>query len=78
MVKISTVTGVWKLISILIDDFDECKILEEKVTTDVVGFLLCGESESHLVLSDSLRPHGLSSAWNSPGQNTGVDGFSLL
>ena len=30
------------------------------------------ESESHSVMSDSLRPHGLYSPWNSPGQNTGV------
>ena len=27
---------------------------------------------------DSLRPHGLHSPWNCPGQNTGVDCFSLL
>ena len=35
-------------------------------------------SESHLVMSDSLRPHGLYSPWNSPGQNTGVGRLSLL
>ena len=35
-------------------------------------------SESHSVMSDSLRPQGLYSPWNSPGQNTGVDNFSLL
>ena len=29
-------------------------------------------------MSDSLRPHGLSSSWNSPGQNTGVGSLSLL
>ena len=29
-------------------------------------------------MSDSLRPHGLYSPWNSPGQNTGVGSFSLL
>ena len=29
-------------------------------------------------MSDSLRPHGLYSSWNSPGQNTGVDSLSLL
>ena len=34
------------------------------------------ESESHLVLSESLWPHGLYSPWNSPGQNTGVDSCS--
>ena len=28
--------------------------------------------ESHSVMSDSLRPHGLYSPWNSPGQNTRV------
>ena len=30
------------------------------------------ESESHSVMSDSLRPHGLYSPWNSAGQNAGV------
>ena len=35
-------------------------------------------SESHSVISDSLRPHGLCSPWNSPGQNTGVGNLSLL
>ena len=30
------------------------------------------ESESCSVVSDSLRPHGLYSPWNSPCQNTGV------
>ena len=36
------------------------------------------ESESRLVISDSLQPHGLNSPWNSPGQNTGVGSRSLL
>ena len=36
------------------------------------------ESESHSVLSDSLRVHGLYSPWNSLGQNTGVGSLSLL
>ena len=39
---------------------------------------LLSESESHSVESDSLRPHGLYSPWNSPGQNTGVGSLSLL
>ena len=30
------------------------------------------------VVSNSLRPHGLYSPWNSPGQNTGVGSLSLL
>ena len=35
------------------------------------------ESESCLVMSDSLLPHGLYSPWNSPGQNTEVGSLSL-
>ena len=35
-------------------------------------------SKSRSVVSDSLRPHGLYSPWNSPGQNTGVGSLSLL
>ena len=35
-------------------------------------------SESRLVVSDSVRPHGLYSPWNSLGQNTGVGSPSLL
>ena len=35
-------------------------------------------SESHSVVSDSLRPHGPHSPWNSPGQNTGMGSLSLL
>ena len=36
------------------------------------------ENESHLVVSNSLRPHGLYSPWTSPGQNTVVGSLSLL
>ena len=35
------------------------------------------ESESRLVVSDSLRPHGRYSPWNSLGQNTAVGSFSF-
>ena len=35
-------------------------------------------SESCSVMSDSVRPHGLYSPWNSSGQNTGVSSLSLL
>ena len=43
-------------------------------------FLMCliYESESRSIMSNSLRPHGLYSPWNSPGQNTGVGSHSLL
>ena len=33
---------------------------------------------SRSVVSDSLRPHGVYSPWNSPGQNTGVGSLPLL
>ena len=33
--------------------------------------------ESHSVVSNSLRPHGLYSPWNSPSQNTEVGSHSL-
>ena len=39
---------------------------------------IVGESESFLVVSNSLWPLGLYSPWNSPGQNTGVGSLSLL
>ena len=39
---------------------------------------LDGQSESHSVMSDPLRPHGLYSPWDSPDQNTGVGSLSLL
>ena len=44
----------------------------------VTSYYIFGETESCSVVSDSLRPHGLYSPWNSPGQNTGVGSFSLL
>ena len=42
---------------------------------ETAKMLLSGES--CLVMSDSLRSHGLYSAWNSSGQNTGVGSHSL-
>ena len=41
-------------------------------------YTVYSESESCSVLSDSLRPNGLYSPWNSPCQNTGMGSFSLL
>ena len=40
--------------------------------------VLCGAVLSCSAVSDPLRPHGLYSSWNSPGQNTGVGSLSLL
>ena len=43
-----------------------------------LSFKLNNESESCSVVSNSLRPQGLYSPWNSLGQNTGVGSLSLL
>ena len=43
-----------------------------------VRMLKESESESCSVVSEFLRPHGLYSPWNSPGQNTGVGSLFLL
>jgi len=45
---------------------------------NTVCYCIESESESHSVESDSLRPHGLYSPWNSPGQNAGVGCLSRL
>ena len=44
----------------------------------LAGGFFTPESESCSVTSDSLRPNGLYSPWNSPGPNTGVGSLSLL
>ena len=43
-----------------------------------ITFIAVSEHESRSVVSNSLRPHGLYSPWNSPGQNTGGGSLSLL
>ena len=48
------------------------QILYHLATRETPWWALWSESESHSVVSDSLRPHGLYSPWNSPGQNTRV------
>ena len=49
--------------------------LKMAVADTFVNTLHC---ESHSVVSDSLRPYGLYSPWNSPGHNHGVGSLSLL
>ena len=51
--------------------------LKEQIFVESFYILLFKESESHSVVSNSLRPHGLYSPWNSLGQNTGVGSLSL-
>ena len=40
--------------------------------------VMCCESESSSVVSNTLWPHELYSPWNSPGQSTGAGSLSLL
>ena len=41
-------------------------------------YVLKSETESRSAMSNSLRPHGLYTPWNSLGQNTGVGCHALL
>ena len=50
-------------------------ILHNTLLTLFTAHVWC---ESCSVVFSSLQPHGLYSSWNSPGQNTGVGGLSLL
>ena len=43
-----------------------------------VLYIFCDKKVKVKVTSNSLRPHGLYSPWNSPGQNTRVVSLSLL
>ena len=52
--------------------------LSYHIDTSAAGSIHCPTSESRSVMSDSLRPHGLYSPWNSQGQNTAVGSLSLL
>ena len=47
-------------------------------TVSVCFVLFCYCHIVKVTQSDSLRPHGLYSPWNSPGQGTGVGSLSLL
>ena len=44
----------------------------------MLWYLTFYQSESRSVMPNSLWPHRLYSRWNSPDQNTGVGGLSLL
>ena len=78
----------WRVYSKCGKDTLRCNCLEKRhLETPNVGSYLevmgmnCNilvGSESHTVMSDSLRPRGLYSPWNSPGQNTGMGSCSLL
>ena len=57
----------------------ECKEYKPDSGLDSSSLIKCEwVCESHSVVSDSLRPHGLYSPWNSLGQNAGVGSLSLL
>ena len=60
--------------------FPRLSVLICQMGSHCLAHLLHSESESssRSVLSNYLRPHGLYSPWNSPGQNTGVGSLSFL
>ena len=47
-------------------------------TVHTSSSIVKSETESHSVMFDSLRPHGIYSPWNSPDQNTGAGSLSFL
>ena len=51
-------------------DLENIMLSEKFTETQILYDITYSESESRSVVSDSLRPHGLYSPWNSPGQNT--------
>ena len=53
-------------------------ILKDQYVTLIPKWPDKSEGGGRSVMSGSLRPHGLYSPWNSPGQNTGVGSLSLL
>ena len=58
---------------------DDVRLVREGEEPDQRGLdSPISESESLSVVSDSVRPHGLYSLWDSPGQNTGAGNLSLL
>ena len=63
-----------------IEPGEECKaILTRRVYTYLLALrVYAALCESHSVVPNSLRPHGLYCTWNSLGQNTGVGSLSLL
>ena len=53
-------------------------VIREMPVENEIKVIINWVSESRSIVSDSFRPHGLYSPWNSPGQNTRVGSFSLL
>ena len=66
---VSGIGGVWLLGAI---EISGARYTRVHVPVQLV------KSKSCSVVSDSLRPHGLYSPWNSPSQNAGVGSHSLL
>ena len=56
-------------------DYEHCLISSMGFLPTVVDTM---KSESHLVMSNSLQPHGLYNPWNSSGYNTREGSSSLL
>ena len=54
------------------------KTQKPKTSNEEGAIILVKWTENLSVVADSLRPYGLYSPWNSPGQNTGVGRLSLL
>ena len=59
-------------------DFICSALLSFLMRERIINGTCVSESEGYSVASNSLRPYGLYSPWNCPGQNTGVGSLCLL
>ena len=59
---------------------ERCAICMHIIMSPSWLHVTCTDTIVHFdsVISNFLQPHGLYSPWNSPGQNTGMDIFSIL
>ena len=71
-------TKCWHFLKTCFIQLNELKIIPIARSLLIIFWYNEWVSQSHSVVSDSLRLHELYSLWNSPGQNTGVGSLSLL
>ena len=71
-------TKCWHFLKTCLIQLNEFKIIPIARSLLIIFWYNEWVSQSHSVVSDSLRLHELYSLWNSPGQNTGVGSLSLL
>ena len=75
--------GSWKRFSILVSHVHFISIHQKCLWENRISYVFLATRMWKVKVKvaqscPTLRPHGLYSSWNSPGQNTGVGSYSLL